>query len=162
MQLINFIRRLLKNEFTLDKSYHYRDIKIHPIIVVHDHQYNVPGFNSLINYWFQAELEQLKEEKLYIEKIRPLTIINIDSLIYHQVALSKNVPLQQVLEKYYEHTRVHTHLTFRSEEDGKKYVLAKQVAFSTFINEYFHNLKLREIPPILETVAPLLFNTKAA
>lgn len=40
MQLINSIRRLLKNEFPPDKSYHYRDVFIYPILVTHDHQIN--------------------------------------------------------------------------------------------------------------------------
>jgi hypothetical protein len=62
MQLIAFIRKLLTKKFSADTNYHYRDVSIFPIILVHDHQYNVPAFNTLINYWFQVELETLKEE----------------------------------------------------------------------------------------------------
>ncbi len=159
MQLIAFIKKLLTYDFPADMNYHYREVSIYPIIVVHDHQYNVPGFNTLINYWFQAELEILKEEKFYIEHVKPLVIINIDSLIYHQVGLQESIPLNRVLEKYTKHIHKVNHLAFRSEEDMKAYVLSKQVAFSTFINEYFHDEDLKKMPPILEIVAPMLFKS---
>jgi hypothetical protein len=157
MQLIAFIKRLLLKGFTADRDYNYREVSIYPVIVVHDHQYNVPGFNTLINYWFQAELEDLKAEGLYTTHVKPLVVINIDSLIYHQVGLQESITLNKVLEKYTQHIKTHSHYKFHSEDDMKAYILSKQVAFSTFINEYFHDQELSKIPPILEMVAPMLF-----
>jgi hypothetical protein len=157
MQLIAFIRKLLTKDFSADTSYHYRDVSIFPIILVHDHQYNVPGFNTLINYWFQAELQILKEEGLYIAKVKPLVIINIDSLIYHQIGLRESIPLNLVLGKFAEHIKKRTHLKFRDEDEMKAYVLSKQVAFSTFLNEYFKDQGLTKKPPIVELIAPTLF-----
>ena len=157
MQLISFIKRLLTKDFPVDTNYNYREVNIYPIIVVHDHQYNVPGFNTLINYWFQAELEELQSAGFYTLHVKPLVIVNIDSLIYHQVGLQQSVTLNKVLKKYTEHIRKDNFLKFRSEEDMKAYILSRQVAFSTFINEYFSDLGLRKAPPILEMVAPVLF-----
>ena len=100
MQLIAFIKRLLMKDFPADTNYNYREVYFYPIIVIHDHQYDVPGFNILINHWFQAELEELKKEGLYVDHIKPLVIINIDSLIYHQVGLLESISLNQVLENF--------------------------------------------------------------
>jgi len=158
MQLVAFIKKLLKNQFTADSDYKYRGIEIYPIIVVHDHQYNTPGFNSLINYWFQAELEDIKEKGFYVDRVNPLVIINIDSLIYHQVGLTESIPLHRVLDEYFKHTKVQNHIKFHSENEMKDYVLSKQVAFSMFINEYFHDHGLRKMPPIMQQVVPKLFN----
>lgn len=157
MQLIAFIKRLLTNDFGPDNNYNYREISIYPVIVVHDHQYNVPGFNVLIDYWFQTELELLKCDGLYIERVKPLIVINIDSLIYHQVALQESITLNKVLEQFVKHIKKYSHLKFHSEDEMKDYVMSKQVAFSTFINEYFHDRGLTKKPPILENVAPILF-----
>ncbi|MGN7986050.1 hypothetical protein ACTJKC_01850 [Pedobacter sp. 22226] len=160
MQLIAFIRKLLKKEFVLDTNYHYRDLNIYPILIVHDHQYNVPGFNRLIDYWFQAEVQILAEEGLFVKRINPLVVINIDSLIYHQVGLASNIALNQVIKKYVQHTKKESHLKFRSQQEMKSHVLSKQIAFSTFLNEYFQKEGLKKIPPILEKVAPILFKDR--
>ncbi|WP_214071890.1 hypothetical protein [Mucilaginibacter sp. dw_454] len=157
MQLINFIKKLLSKGFDLDTSYDYRKISIYPIIVVHDHQYNVPGLNSLINYWFQAEIDILKKEGFYTTHIKPLVIINIDSLIFHQVGLTESIPLHQVLNKFANHIKIDSHLKFRNQKEGNDYILSKQVPFSAFIDEHFHNLGLNKRPPVLKMVAPEIF-----
>lgn len=157
MQLISFIKKLLTKDFSADTNYNYREVSIYPIIVVHDHQYNAPGFNRLIDYWFQSELEILNDEGLYTEHVKSLIVINIDSLIYHQVGLSENISLNKVLEKYIEHIKKQDNRKFRSKEEMEACILSKQIAFSTFINEYFQNEGLTKKPPLLEIVAPLLF-----
>ncbi|MGN8059715.1 hypothetical protein ACTJKN_25790 [Pedobacter sp. 22163] len=160
MQLIAFIKRLLLKDFGLDNNYNYREVNIFPILIVHDHQYNVPGFNKLIDYWFQAELQELETQGFYVKKVQPLVIISIDSLIYHQIGLAKDIQLNEVLKRYIQHTKREKNLKFRSEEEVKSYTLSKQIAFSTFINEFFQAKGLQEVPPVLEKVAPILFKEK--
>ena len=81
MQLISSIRRILKNEFAADTDYHYKKVFIYPVLLTHDLQYDTPGFNELIDFWFQDALLEL--EGLFMRQVKPLSIVNIDSLIYH-------------------------------------------------------------------------------
>ncbi len=157
MQLIGTIRRVLRKEFEADKRYHYRDVTIYPVLLTHEHQYNVAGFNELLNYWFQAELELLQEEGFYIRGVRPLVVVNIDSLIYHQVALQKEIPLHEVLNKYLEHTHIAPGIMFPTEAEAQKHVMSKMDPFSIFIHNYFTDLGFREFPPMLNELGLTIF-----
>jgi hypothetical protein len=158
MQLINNIKRLLRMEFIADTGYKYREITIYPILITHDHQYDVVGFNYLINYWFQEELENLSEEGLYIHKIKPLVVVNIDSLIYHQVALQK-ISLHEIIKKYVEHVRIPRGIKM-PENEVKDYLLNKTIPFSGFLTNYLYDRKLKEYPPLLKELGFELFKNE--
>jgi len=161
MQLINNIRRILKKEFSADKDYYYRDVFIYPILLTHDHQYDTMGFNELIDFWFQDELKKLSEENLFIHRVKPLSVVNIDSLIYNQVSLLKCCPLHKILNLYQENKKVvkEKNKKFKSQEEYEKVIMSKLIPFSIFINNYFYFYRqnLWEKPPLLEEVAPSLF-----
>lgn len=157
MQLINSIRKILKKEFPADTDYHYKDISIFPVLITYDHQYDTPGFNTLINYWFQNEIQDLKEEGLFIHHVKPLVVVNIDSLIFHQVGLKESIPLHEVLKIYEEQIKIIPMLKFNTLEECKQYRLSKLIPFSVFINNYFHKHGIKKLPPILNLVTPALF-----
>ncbi|WP_017732415.1 hypothetical protein [Nafulsella turpanensis] len=161
MQLISSVRKLLKTEFSADKDYYYKDIFIHPILITHDHQYDTPGFNNLIDYWFQDELEVLKEEGLFIHRVKPLTVVNIDSLIFHQVGLAKDISLSEVLSAYYEHIKIDPKKRFYDFEEKKAYLMSKTIPFSHFIDQYFTKKGAYQFPPLLSMVAPVLFKNES-
>jgi len=56
-QLINSIRRILKNEFSADTDYYYKDVFIYPVLLTHDLQYDTPGFNELIIFGFKMHCQ---------------------------------------------------------------------------------------------------------
>ena len=151
MQLVNSVRKLLKNEFTADTNYHYKDIFIYPILLTHDLQYDTPGLQDLLNYWFLDELEGLKEEGLFIHHVKPITIINIDSLIYHQLGLLEDVSLHEVLKLYIESVSLNTKTNFKSTEDYKQYRMSKMIPFSNFIETLFVRKNIRKVPSILDS-----------
>lgn len=157
MQLIGNIKKLLNNSFPPDKDYYFKDIFIYPILITHDLQYDTPGLNELVNYWFQDELAILQEGGLFIHHIKPLTIINIDALVYHQVGLSENVPLHEVLDAFHEFTKLKTGINFNTFEEAKEYRMGKMIPFSLFLTKYFDKLGIRKLPPIVDLVAPALF-----
>jgi len=157
MQLISTIRKLLKNQFKPDISYHYKDIFIFPILITHDHQYDTPGLQDLVNSWFSDELTILEEEGLFINRVKPLTIINIDSLIFHQIALNESIQLHEVINAYHEYIKLNRTIKFKSDVEKKQYRMDKLVPFSFFIDKYLDKLDLWRIPPIMNTVAPALF-----
>lgn len=157
LQLIYNIKRLLQKQFEADTSYHYREAAIYPVLLTYDHQYDTPGFNSLINSWFQFELDALQEEGFYTRRIKPLIVVNIDSLIFHQVGLQRSFSLQYILKMYADHIRIHKGKTFTSLKEKEIYYLSRFIPFSGFIDKFFHKVGLVELPPILEILGPALF-----
>jgi hypothetical protein len=157
-QIANTIRKLLCKTFEADKAYHYKDIFIYPVLLTHDHQYDAPGFNVLVDAWFQEELQTLRKAGLFVNRVKPITVVNIDSLIYHQVGLAEELPLHKVLDLYFEHLAARPDpRVIKTEEDYKSFILAKYVPFSLFIDNYFRKKNIGKMPPALEQVAPALF-----
>lgn len=165
LQLANNIRRILKSEFPPDTDYNYKRVNIYPILLTHDHQYNTPGFNELIDSWFQDELVRLKEDGLFVYRVKPISIVNIDTLIYFEIGLSKRVPLHSMLSKYHEFKKMPKRKKkFKSKEKFDQYIemykqqrISKLLPFSLYIERYFGQHNLHKLPPILEVVAPALF-----
>jgi hypothetical protein len=158
MQLINNIKRILKNEFTFDKDYFYKDIFIYPILVLHDQQYETAGLNKLIDYWFQAELEILEGEGFYTNHIKPLVIINIDTLIYHQDLFNEEkIILTDIIDSYIEYTSTVRKKMFASKEEAEEYFSKKIIPFSIFCDNYISKLGLRKIPKMLHDYGLTLF-----
>lgn len=167
MQLIGNIRKLLSKSFKADTDYHYKDVFIYPILLTHDHQYDTPGFNELIDYWFQDALLELKGEGFFIHHVKPISVVNIDSLIYNQVGLSNDMPLHDVLHLYHQNKKVEPkkNKQFKNHEEYDRYMeeykqmrLSKLVPFSIYIGKYFHKRNWWKPPPVLEIVSPALFN----
>jgi hypothetical protein len=145
LQLINNVRRLLQTNFDADKKYNYREVCIYPVLITHDHQYEVPGFNSLLNYWFQAELEKLEHEGLFIRRVQPLVVVNIDVLIFHQIPL-QIVHLHQMIKEYVDYIKIDSRVRFKTEEEAGNYLTSKQTPFSVFIDNEFAKRGLRQVP----------------
>lgn len=64
-----------------DTTYKPRRVKIWPIIVVTDNIFSIPGFNQILNNWFQEYLDA-EIGGVYKDQIQPLTVISIDTLLY--------------------------------------------------------------------------------
>ena len=138
LQLINSIKKILNKEFPADTHYNYRDVFIYPILIIHDNQYDAPGFNYMLNNWFQKELLLLKEEGFFIHNIRPLFVVNIDTLLFHQFGLSQKIPFHKTLNLY--------------EKE-----ISKLIPFSLFLSNLFNDKNIGKIPTLLESVLPELF-----
>lgn len=167
LQLIKNIRNILKNEFIFDSKYNYKKVFIYPILMTHDHQYDTPGFNEMIDYWFQDALLDLLEEKLYIHNIKPLSVVNIDSLIYNQVGLANNIKLHEILNLYHQNKKfdLPKKQNFRSQEEldnfnnqYSKIQMTKLAPFSLFIDNHFNRSGLRKPPALLEVIPNELFS----
>jgi hypothetical protein len=160
MQLINSIRRILMKDFSADTAYRYREVYIYPVLLTHDHQFDTPGFNELLDFWFQDALLVLAEEGLFIHHVKPLTVVNIDTLIYHQVGFSNSIQLNEMLNQYIEYKKVKNQKpkNYKSHDELHNIQMAKLIPFSLFIDKYFHKKGLWDQPPLLELAAPAIFN----
>jgi hypothetical protein len=157
MQLITNVKALLQTKFAADKDYKYKDVYIYPILLTHDHQYDTFGFNRLIDSWFQEELEALEQERIFIHYVKPLTVINIDTLIFYQKGLIENIALTELIDEYHKHIDLRKKVKFKTRDEAQQYVMAKYISFATFANNYFSAKKINKIPSILDIVKPALF-----
>ena len=99
-QLAHNCKDILSGSIKWDTAYKPRRVKIWPIIVVTDNIFSIPGFNQILNNWFQ---EYLNTEISSINKdqIQPLTVISLDTLIYFP---KKEVPkMDELLSEYSTH-----------------------------------------------------------
>lgn len=137
MQLIGFIKKLLKKEFSADQDYHYREVNIYPVLLTHDYQYDVIGFNAIINNWFHEELELLNiEDKLFINRVKPLVVVNIDTLIYHKSVLQEN-KLHDIINEYVMHINKKITSPKIPSKALKNILLSKFISFSTFVEKMY-------------------------
>ena len=165
LQLVKNIRKILQKQFPADTDYYYRDIFIYPILLTHDLQYDTPGFNELLDYWFQDALTELKNEGLFIYHVKPLSVVNIDAIIYNQVNLDKDISLHEMLRHYHDNkkiSKIKKKPKSREEQDlmlkefGQQ-VMSKLLPFSLFIDRFLRTKGLWKYPPLIDIVAPTLF-----
>ena len=102
LQIVKNIGRILRMEMPFDNVYKARSLRIYPVLVIHDQQYNLVGLNIFVNEWFVAEIQKLKDTGVDVDRVEKLTIIDIDTLIYYQdVFMSRKLILDKVIDEYY-------------------------------------------------------------
>ena len=151
MQLIGNIRLMLRKQFEPDTEYYYRDIRFYPIILTHDQQYDAIGLNSLLIKWFNDELEILRSEGLYIRKVRPVTLVNIDSLLFHQLPLTNALPLHEAIDLYYKF-RLTASADIKRARNSISSAMDEHTSFATFLDRLIEQRFLTEPPPIKEAI----------
>ena len=157
MQLITNVKRLLRNNFEVDKNYHYKEVSIYPILLTHDHQYDTFGFNCLVDYWFQHELENLKQERCFVHKVKPLTVVNIDTLIFHQIGLLEIIPLNDLIDEYHKYINSGGRAQFKTFQEAQSAIMSKRLPFAVFANNYFKNKRFSKTPPAIMEIVQSLF-----
>ncbi len=108
-QLTRNIIRVLDNEIPFDQHDNIHSFKIYPIVILHDQQYNCPGLNQLTNMWFNTELNEAKQlrEGDFPNQICPITLIDIDTLIYVQDLIKNGtIDFRQILDDYHARTSI--------------------------------------------------------
>ena len=148
LQLINNIERILTKSFPFDERYKENSIRIYPILVLHDHQFNLAGLNVIVNSWFQDELKKLEKDGLNIKNVSPLTIIDIDTLIFYQDQFKvRRITLNTLIEGYHKHITYNSKRSYSDLEEKKRHVLKTLNPFSTFLSHYCSVNKIPEHPP---------------
>jgi hypothetical protein len=91
--------------------------------------------------------------------VQPITIIDIDTFIFHQdIFRDRTIKLETVLDEYFKFTTFDTKRKYRDEEHAKQYVKRTVVPFSIFLSNYIANKKVRRVPKMLMEKGIKLFN----
>ena len=149
LQLINTIREILNEDIKFDNNFKSRKIKIYPVLVLHYRLFNVGGLNKLINFWFKEELGKLENEGLEISNVKPLVIIDIDTLIFYQdLFKDKKLNLENCLEEFYE-----TYFDFKlklkkikNKAEVAEALRNSLLPFATYLDKKVDKLSIRQLP----------------
>lgn len=81
-QLINTIEEILEKKFRFDSYVNSKsNLKIYPILLVHDRIFQTLGINYRLNSWYLESLEERLSQKFNLSNIKSLTVIDIDTII---------------------------------------------------------------------------------
>lgn len=161
MQIINNVKRTLNNTHKFDKNVNPKTVIVYPILILHNRMFMIAGMNKLLNHWFNDELIILKQEGYDTSRIRPLVVIDIDTLIFNQdVFIDKKLDFEDCIKQYQD-----DYINFVPK--GKKYISEKIkikaltnsfLPFSFFLDSKIDKLGLRLIPRELKEKFYSLFD----
>lgn len=165
LQLIENIKRVLhkKNEF--DNTYRYKEVKIYPILITHDIQYDTPGLEKWLNDWFQEEVDEMRDSGFFVGRIQPLVIINIDTLLLYAYPLEHSIELHDAIDIYIKSQYKWLNQLKRkckSIEEFKTRYLKGMDPFSKFLEKYLVKNRLQRHPALMDEIGIDLFNPKSA
>lgn len=83
-RLAGNVERLLRKQLPFDTDFDPVELIIYPVLVVHDRLYNQPGLNVVVNGRFQEELTKPEQQELPMRNVRPLIIIDVDTLLAYR------------------------------------------------------------------------------
>ena len=84
------------------------------------------------------------------DKVKPLVIIDIDTLIFHQDLFRDRVlKLNQILDEYFKFITFDTKRKYLDEEHLKKYAKRTVLTFPLFISNYVAEKKIRRVPKMI-------------
>lgn len=101
-QLINTIVEILGKKFRFDEYINSKNnLKIYPILLVHDRIFQTVGINYKLNKWYLEEVQKELKEKYNSSNIKDLTVIDIDTIILWLPYLKKkDRNFRNILDKH--------------------------------------------------------------
>jgi hypothetical protein len=146
LQLLNNVKRLLEKALPFDTDYDPAQLSIYPVLVVHDRLYNQPGLNEVVNSWFQTELAELGAKGLPIQYVKPLVIIDVDTILaFHEHFRDGKLVFEDVLDAYLLHINP-TNRVVQSQAELEAVILGTVHPFSLFLENYAHERGLSAVP----------------
>jgi len=129
--------------------------------VLHYRIFNTAGLNKWVNFWFQDELEKLKQEGYNVCNVKPLVLVDIDTLIFNKdVFKGRDLTLEEVLI-YYQENYINFTVQgrkYRSEEEATQASKNSLIPFGDYLDDKVDSEGLRVIPEEFEEKAYGLFD----
>lgn len=137
LQLLNNAQKILKKTAEWDQDYKEKNIRIYPIIILHDNIYNCPGINDLVRMWFEEELEKMREE-YDVSRIKNITIINIDVFIVYKDLLQKReCSLDKMISSYHKYVSEDIAKKARTQEQAMKMYKDRIIPFEYYLSKKY-------------------------
>jgi hypothetical protein len=118
-QLINSIEEIFIKEFRFDDFVNSKDtFEIFPILIIQDRIFQTPGINYRLNKWFIEELNK-RLGNYNLNRVRALTIIDIDTLITWQPYLAqKDKHFKEILVDHLHRMQTHKKVDTPNMKEG--------------------------------------------
>lgn len=149
LQLLKSIETLLDQNNSLDVNYKPKNLRFYPVLLTHSSQFDTPGLNKILNKWFLEELTVIEKKRDVKLKVMPLTIINIDSLIYFEDHLRDTIDLFSAIEEYHSFTTFTSKKKYKSEAHVRESKEKTLIPFSTYFFNYMRDKKLLTPPSFI-------------
>src|SRR5262249_32410280 len=102
---------------------------------------------------------KLKAEGLPTDRIQPIVIIGIDTLIFNQDLLrDRTLKLEELIDAYQKHIHLDTKRKYRDQEHLNVYLKRTLIPFGKFAANYVSDNKLQRIPRMLKDKGFSLFD----
>lgn len=142
-QLRHNIERVIAKQLVLDTDYDAAQVKIYPVVIVHDSLYSTPSLNYWVNTWLADELASLKAANTFPEfdfsRIMPVTLVEIDTLILYQHHFqTKQLDFITLLDMYHQHVRLDL-----QGDQADQHIFQSVLPFSEFVRDYGHRIGIR-------------------
>jgi hypothetical protein len=129
VQLVNCIESIYSQVWDFDKTIFQRT-SIYPIVIVHHRLFSAPAINHLLSEWFEEELDKRGLPANIRNRIKPITLILIDDLIFHQDKLqSRKWKLEDLIDGYH---RYRSPGDYRKDQDLPKFISTQNRKFISF------------------------------
>lgn len=151
------MERLLRQQLPFDTDFNPVELIIYPVLVVHDRLYNQPGLNVVVNDWFQTELTKLEQQELPVHNVRPLIIIDIDTLLaYHEDFRDGRMVFEDVLDEYVAYLKAPVWAGMTPAEDEQRQMQSIH-PFALFLENYAEQRDMLGIPrEMLYQILPIV------
>jgi hypothetical protein len=149
MQLINNIKKIIKQEIEFDGGFDGSKIKINPVLILHYSMFNTLGLNKFINFWFEEELKKLADTGLLVGNVGALVIIDIDTLIFNKdVFNDQKLELEDCLSEYQNEYLNYspTGKTFKNQDEMIDMSQNSFLPFANFLDNKINKKGLRSAP----------------
>jgi len=159
LQLIENIKRILTKYYDkCDDGYNPANVKIYPILIVHDRQFDSLGVNRLVSKWFKKELVEMKDE-FNIYNIQDITVINIDSILLHQETFKKrgNNRIEKIISDYHKNIKFIPE-NYRSQAEKEQKILNSFRSFTNFVDTELSEIASQRMPSYIMEYVKELFN----
>ena len=102
-QLITSIKQIVDNEFPYDDYVNNKkNLTIYPILLVSDRIFELPGMNYKLNKWYIELVKERLGDSYNPNFIKPLTFIDMDTLIYWTPYLvKKDKYFREIIEDHH-------------------------------------------------------------
>ncbi|MFZ1515369.1 MAG: hypothetical protein WAT21_08225 [Saprospiraceae bacterium] len=156
LQLMTNIYRILQNEYSAIDVINPANIRIYPIIVTHDRQFDSMGVNKLVSEWFNNELNSESKWNLckqHKSQIFPPTIINIDTFILYHDLLKCRTKLifEELISRYHEQADIsRLRNKSMSQEVFNSKVQQSLISFQAYLDDIVLKKGMVKFPSIAE------------
>ena len=142
-QLKRNIERTITRQLLLDVNYDSGQVKIYPVIIVHDSLYSTPSLNYWVNCWLNDEIAALKAANTFpgfdYTKIIPVTLVEIDTMIlFLNHFQTGQLNLVSLLDLYHQHVRLDL-----QREEADRHIFQSVLPFSEFVRDYGYTANIR-------------------